>query len=99
MAKKTATKTTAAKSSKKASAKKAPAKKPAKKKVERVEIQLEPAEVDACELVKSSEKVCQDLEVAVTSAISEAVRKVFKQHKIVLTASQAQQVALLLFGD
>jgi len=90
MAKKTTTKkATAAKAKKKAPAKKA---KP-------VEIELEPGEIKAFELAHSSAKVCKELELAVTSAISQAVRKVFKQHGIALATAQAEKVALLLFGD
>ena len=90
MAKKTATKKApAAKAKKKAPAKKA---KP-------VEIELEPAEIKAFELAHSSKQVCKELELAVTSTISLAVRKVFKQHSIALSPAQAEKVALLLFGD
>jgi hypothetical protein len=89
---------------KKSTAKKSPAKKsttkkkPAKK-VERVEIQLDPVETKAFELAHASEEVRRDLEEAVTLAMSETVRKVFKKHRLALTAEQAQEVALLLFGD
>lgn len=90
MAKKTtAKKATAAKATKKAPAKKA---KP-------VEIELEPAEIKAFELAHSSAKVCKELELAVTATISQAVRKVFKQHNIALSPAQGEKVALLLFGD
>jgi hypothetical protein len=90
MAKKTTKKKPAAtKTKKKASA----------KKVERVEIELDPAEAKAFELAHSSGEVCEELELAVSLAISQAVRKVFKQHRISLTTTQAQKVAVLLFGD
>ena len=41
----------------------------------------------------------KQLEEAATLAMSQAVRKVFKEHKISLTAPQAQEVAAFLFGD
>jgi hypothetical protein len=86
-AKKRATPTKAAK-------KRAPA-----KKVERIEIELDPVETSAVELAHSSDEVCRELEEAVTVAVSQAVRKVFKQRGVSLTAPQAQEVAMLLFGD
>ena len=73
-------------------------KKPAKK-ADRVEIEIDPAETKAFELVQSSKKVCEDLELAVTAAVAQAVRKVFKQHRIALTSPQAEKVATILFGD
>jgi hypothetical protein len=87
MAKKTTKPTSKAK-------KKAPA-----KKVERIEIELDPVETKAFELAHSSNNVREELEDAVTSAMSQAVRKIFKQHGISLTLPQAEEVALLLFGD
>jgi hypothetical protein len=74
--------------------KKAPA-----KKIERIEIELDPVETRAFELAHSSIEVRTELEEAVTMAMSQAVRKVFKQHGISLTSSQAPEVALLLFGE
>jgi hypothetical protein len=102
MAKKTTK--SATKSGSKAPAKKAPAKAtkkkaPAKKQPEATEIVLDPAETKAIELAHSSEKVCTELEEAVTSAITQAVRKVFKQNGVALTSDQAEEVAMLLFGD
>ncbi len=87
MAKKTTKSATKAK-------KKAPA-----KKVERITIELDAVETEAFELAHSSVEVRTELEDAVTLAMSQAVRKVLKQHRISLTSSQAQEVALLLFGD
>ena len=90
MAKKTTKKkSTATKAKTKASA----------KKVERVEIELDPLEAKAYELAHSSGEVCSELELAVSLAMSQAVRKVFKQHRISLAATQAQKVAAFLFGD
>ena len=90
MAKKTAKKKPAAAKTEK----KAPA-----KKIEHVEIELDPIETEAFELAHRSNAVRNDLELAVTTAVSQSVRKVFKQHGVTLNASQAQEVALLLFGD
>jgi nitrogen fixation protein FixH len=95
MAKKTAKKKTPAK---KATATKAKKKAPAKK-AEHVEIELAPVETKAFELAHSSAKVQKELEEAATLAMSQAVRKVFKQHGISLTPPQAQIVAAVLFGD
>lgn len=78
----------------KATKKKAPA-----KKSEPAGVEIDAVEAKAFELVHSSDKVCNELEAAVTVAVSDAVRKVFKQHGISLAAAQAQKVALLLFGD
>jgi hypothetical protein len=89
MAKKTATSKPAAKAKKKASP----------KKVEQVEIELDAIEIKALKLANSSAKVCKELELAVALAISQTVRKVFKQHGISLSPPQAQGVAGLLFGD
>jgi hypothetical protein len=72
---------------------------PTKKQAKPTEIKLDPVEAKAFELAHSSEKVCVELEKSVISAASLAVRKVFKQHHISLTTSQAEKVALLLFGD
>jgi len=104
MAKKTAKKSvaTAKKATKapKAAAKKpAAAKKSPPKKVEHIEIELDPTEEKALMLANSCEEVCEELELAVTGAIAQAVRKVFKSHDIALSQPQSQQVALFLFGD
>jgi hypothetical protein len=69
------------------------------KKVERVEIELDPVEAKAYELAHSSGEVCEELELAVSMAMSQSVRKVFKLHGIPLTTPQAQKVAVFLFGD
>jgi hypothetical protein len=93
MAKKTTKPAT--KSTKKAtSKKKAPA-----KKTKPMAIEIDAVEAEAIELAHSSDKVCTELEEAVTSAVSQAVRKVFKQHRVSLTSAQAEKVALLLFRD
>jgi hypothetical protein len=97
MAKKTTKSATTTK--KPAPAKKTAKKKAAPAKTEPIEIELDEVEATAIELVHASSKVCDELEKAVTSAVSEAVRKVFKQNKVSLTTVQAEKVALLLFGD
>jgi hypothetical protein len=83
---------------KKSTATKSKPKAPAKK-VEYVEIELDPVEAKAYELAQSSTEVCEELEVAVSLAMSQAVRKVFKQHSISMTMPQSQKVAVFLFGD
>jgi hypothetical protein len=83
---------------KKAAPAKAKKKAPAKKNAP-VEIELDAAEAKAIELVHTTDKVCTELEVAVTTAVAQAVGKVFKKHSISLTSAQAEKVALLLFGD
>ena len=102
MAKKTTKPATKAKKqapTKKANGTKATKKKAPTKKAKPVEIKVDAVEAKAIELAHSSDKVCTELEKVVTSAVSQAVRKVFKQHRISLTSAQAQKVALLLFRD
>jgi hypothetical protein len=96
MAKK-ATKT-AKTTKKKTTAPKAKKKSPAKK-ASRVEITLDAVETKAFELAHGSNAVCEELENAATSSLSQAVCKVFKKHGISLNTSQSEKVALLLFGD
>jgi hypothetical protein len=69
------------------------------KTIERIEIQLDPGEIKALKLAHSSVEVRTELEQAITLAVSQAVRKVFNQHKITLTLSQAEEVALVLFEN
>jgi hypothetical protein len=99
MAKKAPAKKTAVAKKKPAAAKAAKKKSPAKKKAEPAGIVLSAVEEKAFDLVQSSKAVCRELEVAVTGAVAEAVQKVFKQHKIDMTAEQSQNVAVILFGD
>jgi hypothetical protein len=98
MAKKTTKKKPAAKSTKKAPAAKAK-RRATRKKAERFEIELDPAETRAFELAHASDEVRKQLEEAATLAMSQAVRKVFKQHRISLTASQSATIAAVLFGE
>ena len=69
------------------------------KKIERIEIKLGPDESKAFDLAHSSVELRSELEEAVTLAIAQAVRKVFKQHGVSLTTLQAQELALVLFGE
>jgi hypothetical protein len=97
MATKTIEKKPAAKATQNAAKTKAKKKVPAKK-ADRVEIELDPIEIKALKLVQSSAKVRKELEEGATLAMSQAVRKIFKQHRISLTAPQSQEVAAVLFG-
>ena len=63
------------------------------------EIVLDAVEEKAFDLAQSSDALCDELEVEVTEALSVVVRKVYKKHKITLSAQQAKNVALVLFGD
>jgi hypothetical protein len=89
---------------KKAAKKKAPAKgakkkAPAKRKEEQIEIHLDAVEQKALDLVQASDQVCNEIERDVTAAVAKAVGAVFKKHKINLTPAQAENVALILFGN
>lgn len=102
MAKKTTKPATQSKKpapTKKATGAKATKKKAPAKKSETIEIELDAVEAKAFELAHASDKVCTELEETVMSAVSDAVRKVYKKNGITLTSDQAQKVALLLFGD
>lgn len=97
MAKKTArNKAAAKKTSVKTTVKKEAA---AKERAKPLKIVLDSNEEKAFRLAHSSAKLRQELELAVTLVVSEAVLDVFKRHKTPLTASQARKVAMLLFGD
>ena len=74
-------------------------KKAPSKKIERIEIELDPVETKAFDLAHSSVELRSELEEAVTLAIAQVVRKIFKQHGISLTTIQAQELALILFGE
>jgi hypothetical protein len=63
------------------------------------ELVLDAVEEKAFDLAQSSDALCDELEVEVTEALSVVVRKVYKKHKIALSAQQAKNVALVLFGD
>jgi transposase len=93
MAKKKAAKKAAVKGSK------AKKKAPAKAKDEQIEIKLDVLEQQALDLVQKSDDLCNDLEKEVTQAVAKSVAIVFKKHKIKLTPAQAENVALILFGN
>lgn len=63
------------------------------------QVALDPIEQEAFRLAHSSKAVCRELELSVSEAICQAVRKVFKRHKVVLTQSQGETLAVVLFGD
>lgn len=81
--------------------KKAPAKKPpkAQEAAPVQEFQMDPVEEKAFRLAHSSAKVQRALEEGVTVALSRTVRKVFKDNRIDLTPAQANNMAMILFGD
>jgi hypothetical protein len=64
-----------------------------------IEIVPDALEQQALDLVQTSETLCDDLEEGVTAAVSKAVGTVFKKHGVVLSAEQAENVALILFGN
>lgn len=96
MAKKKATKKAAP--AKKAAAKKSKKKTPPVRDDEQIELILDPLEQKALDLVSTSDQLCDDLELAVTAAVAKTVGTIYKKHKVNLTAAQAENVALLLFG-
>jgi transposase len=93
MAKKKAAKKAAVKGSK------AKKKAPAKAKDEQIEIKLDVLEQHALDLVQKSDPICNDLEKEVTAAVAKSVANVFKKHGVKLTPAQAENVALILFGN
>ena len=66
---------------------------------ESMELKLDSVEQQAVHLVSTSDQLCDELEKAVTAAVTNTVQKVYKKHKLSLSAAQAENVALLLFGD
>jgi hypothetical protein len=62
-------------------------------------VSLGSKEKQAIALAQSSEALCQELELAVTSAMIGAVREVYRRHDLSLGGAAAQNVALVLFGD
>jgi hypothetical protein len=63
------------------------------------EIELDDSEQKAVDLVLDSDAMRDSLENEVGTAVTLAVRKVCKAHGAPLTAAQAQNVAIVLFGD
>ncbi len=64
-----------------------------------VEIELDATECEAVDLVLDSDALRLALETEVNTVVSQAVRKLCKAHGVSLTADQAQNVAMTLFGD
>jgi acetyl-CoA carboxylase carboxyltransferase component len=109
MAKKkpTTTKSSTATKAKKSSAPK-PAKKPLPKQhdhkhaiddEDEEEIELDDTERKAVDLVLDSEDLRNALETEVNTVVTQAVRKICKAHGATLSVAQAQNVAMMLFGD
>lgn len=98
MAKKKSVKKKAA--PKKASAAKAASKKaPKMKQAEVPTITLDAVEEKALQMVEADDVLCDELETAATKSIIDSLRKVYKKHGIALTETQAQNVAISLFGE
>ena len=64
-----------------------------------IEIELDATECEAVDLVLDSDDLRLALETEVNRVVSQAVRKLCKAHGVALTAAQAQNVAMTLFGD
>jgi len=105
MAKKksTTTKSSAPKKTRKPSAKPASKKSPPKQHdhhgEHEEEIELDETESKAVDLVLESEDLRNALEMEVNTVVTQAVRKICKAHGATLTVAQAQNVAMMLFGD
>ena len=63
------------------------------------EVELDETESKAVDLVLDSADLRNALETEVNTVVTQAVRKIFKAHGTSLTADQAQNVAMVLFGD
>jgi len=63
------------------------------------QIELDRDESKAVDLVLESEDLRNALEMEVNTVVTQAVRKVCKAHGASLTIAQAQNVAMMLFGD
>ncbi len=63
------------------------------------EIELDDTERKAVDLVLESEDLRNSLEAEVNTVVTQAVRKMCKAHGTLLTVVQAQNVAMILFGD
>lgn len=68
------------------------------KKVQDEQIVLSPAQDKAFLLVDKSAKVRAELEAAVVVAVTNAVRKVMKNHDISLSALESADLAAIWFG-
>ena len=63
------------------------------------EVELDDTERKTIDMVLDSDKVRVALETEVSTALTTAVRKFCRQHGASLSAAQAQNVAMVLFGD
>lgn len=63
------------------------------------EIELTETESKAVDLVLDSADLRNALETEVNTVVTQAVRKICKAHGAALTVEQAQNVAMVLFGD
>ena len=79
------------------------AKKPAKQHEHHVEpeeeIELDEAESQAIDHIVECDEAREALEVEVNKVVTQAVRKICKAHGESLSVAQAQNVAMVLFGD
>jgi hypothetical protein len=64
-----------------------------------VEIELSENEQTMVDKILDSDELCQELETEAIAALSAIVQKFFHKHGTTLTATQAQNVAMVLFGD
>jgi hypothetical protein len=66
---------------------------------EEVEIELDDTEQEAIDMVFDSDELRLAMETEVDAAVTAAVRKVCRQYGTPLSTAQAQNVAMVLFGD
>jgi hypothetical protein len=64
-----------------------------------MEIELDATERKAVDLVLERNDMCSALEAEVNRVVTNAVRKICKEYGAPLTIAQAQNVAMMLFGD
>jgi hypothetical protein len=63
------------------------------------EVVLDDTEKKTIDMVLDSDKIRLALETEVSAALTATVRKFCRQHGASLSAAQAQNVAMVLFGD
>ncbi len=63
------------------------------------EIELDEAESQAIDHIVECDEAREALEVEVNKVVTQAVRKICKAHGAALSVAQAQNVAMVLFGD
>jgi hypothetical protein len=63
------------------------------------QIELDDRESKAVDLVLDCDDMRRALEIEVNTVVAQAVRKICKAHGTSLTAAQAHNVAMVLFGD